>query len=101
MRKTGLSRVLARWRLPLILVAAVLIGGGAGVATGSWQSVCRDCPSVAQIYAWEPKSSTRLLSHDGQLIAELFHIACAVDKNRIVRCGGRSGERCWLQHAAS
>jgi penicillin-binding protein 1A len=72
MKKTGISRMLARWRLPLIIVAVALLGSVAGVATGSWQSVCRDCPSVAQIYAWEPKSSTKLLSHDGKLIAELF-----------------------------
>jgi hypothetical protein len=26
----------------------------AGLAIGAWRSVCRDCPSVAQIYVWEP-----------------------------------------------
>ncbi|MBR9989424.1 MAG: PBP1A family penicillin-binding protein [Gemmatimonadetes bacterium] len=44
----------------------------AGLAIGSWRSVCRDCPSVAQIYAWEPKEATRLLDRDGKLFAELF-----------------------------
>jgi penicillin-binding protein 1A len=44
----------------------------AGLAIGSWRSVCRDCPSVAQIYAWEPKEATRLLDRNGQLFAELF-----------------------------
>ncbi|HEX6308263.1 MAG TPA: PBP1A family penicillin-binding protein [Longimicrobiales bacterium] len=43
-----------------------------GLAIGSWQAVCRDCPSVAQIYAWEPKEATRLLDRDGKLFAELF-----------------------------
>ena len=44
----------------------------AGFALGSWRAVCRDCPSVAQIYAWEPKEATRLLDRDGKLFAELF-----------------------------
>jgi penicillin-binding protein 1A len=62
----------ARWKIIVFLVVCVLAGTGAGLALGSWQSVCRDCPSVAQIYAWEPKSSTQILSHDGRLVAELF-----------------------------
>ena len=45
---------------------------GAGLGAGSWQSVCRDCPSIAQIYVWEPKIATRILARDGRLIAELF-----------------------------
>ncbi|HSJ25439.1 MAG TPA: PBP1A family penicillin-binding protein [Longimicrobiales bacterium] len=44
----------------------------AGLGVGAWQAVCRDCPSVAQIYVWEPKQSTRILDRDGQLLAELF-----------------------------
>ena len=32
---------------------------GAGLGAGSWQSVCRDCPSIAQIYVWEPKVATQ------------------------------------------
>ena len=46
---------------------------GAGLLVGSWQNVCRatDCPSIAQINAWEPKQATRILDHDGKLFAEL------------------------------
>jgi penicillin-binding protein 1A len=40
--------------------------------TGSWNAVCRDCPSIAQMYVWEPKSATQILDHDRKLIAELF-----------------------------
>jgi penicillin-binding protein 1A len=43
-----------------------------GLAIGSWKAVCRDCPSIAQIYVWEPKSATQILDRDGKLIAELF-----------------------------
>jgi len=56
----------------MVVAVLVLMAGGAGVALGVWRNVCHDCPSIAQIYAWEPKKSTRILSHDGQLIAELF-----------------------------
>ncbi|HEX7051437.1 MAG TPA: PBP1A family penicillin-binding protein [Longimicrobiales bacterium] len=45
---------------------------GAGFALGSWRTVCHDCPSIAQIYVWEPQQSTKILSHDGQVLAELF-----------------------------
>jgi penicillin-binding protein 1A len=34
--------------------------------------VCRDCPSIAQIYVWEPKQATKIFDRDGKLIAELF-----------------------------
>ncbi|MGH7506853.1 MAG: penicillin-binding protein 1A [Longimicrobiales bacterium] len=43
-----------------------------GLFIGSWNAVCRDCPSVAQIYVWEPKSATKILDRDRKLIAELF-----------------------------
>lgn len=56
----------------LILIVLAFSGAAAGLTVGSWNSVCRDCPSVAQIYAWEPKSSTQILAHDGKLIAEFF-----------------------------
>ncbi len=45
--------------------------GAAGIAIGAWTHVCHDCPSIAQLYGWEPKQSTKILSHDGRLIAEL------------------------------
>lgn len=67
----------ALWRRPrllgsLVIAFLVLASGAAGLAIGVWQNVCWDCPSIAQIYAWEPKQSTKILSHDGRLIAELF-----------------------------
>ncbi|MGH7482182.1 MAG: penicillin-binding protein 1A [Longimicrobiales bacterium] len=59
-------------------VAVVVIAGfaavafGAGLLLGAWQNVCYECPSIAQLYVWEPKQATKILSHDGKLIAELF-----------------------------
>jgi len=60
--------------------AAAAVAGGllgfvsliAGLAVGSWTAVCRDCPSTARIYVWEPRSATKLLDREGRLIDELF-----------------------------
>lgn len=49
-----------------------LLSLAAGLGLGAWTAVCRNCPSVAQIYVWEPKSATQLLDHEGRLISELF-----------------------------
>ena len=61
-------------RFTASLVTATLVGGAgaAGLAIGAWQNVCYDCPSIAQIYAWEPKQSTQIFARDGRLVAELF-----------------------------
>jgi penicillin-binding protein 1A len=55
-------------------VAAViaLVSLGAGLGVGAWNAVCRDCPSIAQIFVWEPKQATKIFDRDGKLIAELF-----------------------------
>ncbi len=44
----------------------------AGLGVGSWRAVCRDCPSIAQIYVWEPIRATKIFAHDGRLITELY-----------------------------
>ena len=62
----------SQWKFFVAVALIAMVGGMTGMVIGSWRSVCRDCPSVAQIYAWEPKSSTQLLSHNGKRIAELF-----------------------------
>ena len=64
-----LLRVVKR---PLFWLAAVfLVGGAAGVALGSWRNLCADCPSIAQIYTYEPQQTSKLFARDGRLIAEL------------------------------
>ncbi len=55
----------------MVIVALSLVALGGGLALGSWRNVCYNCPSIAQIHVWEPTQSTKILSHDGQLIAEL------------------------------
>lgn len=53
--------------LPLAFLAAT----GIGTAWGSWQNLCVDCPSVAQIHGWEPQQTSKIFSADGTLIGEL------------------------------
>ena len=53
------------------LVVMGLIGGAAGGAIGAWQTVCYDCPSIAQLYDWEPRQSTKIYSADGVVLDEL------------------------------
>ena len=56
----------------LLVGAAVAAGALTGLGVGSWHAVCRDCPSIAQVYSWQPTQSTKLLDDRGRLIAELF-----------------------------
>ena len=58
-----------RWLLLTVLLC--LVGLGGGLAWGSWTHVCDDCPSIAQIYAFQPKEATRVFAADGSLLAEL------------------------------
>ena len=60
----------SRHRL-LILTACLLVGAGSGLAWGTWRNLCADCPSVAQIRTFEPEQTSKLLSHDGRLLAEV------------------------------
>jgi penicillin-binding protein 1A len=58
-----------RWRTNLAALAVV--GLGTGLGWGSWAHLCDACPSIAQIYAFEPKEATRLYTADGSVLAEL------------------------------
>ena len=76
----ALGSLLAAWRewaprlwKPRIYLFTGLfaVGAGLGLAWGSWRNLCATCPSIAQIRTWEPQQTSKLLSHDGQLITEL------------------------------
>jgi penicillin-binding protein 1A len=54
------------------IAALALLSLAVGLTLATWQYVCRDCPSIAEIYAWEPKQSTKILDREGNLIDELF-----------------------------
>ncbi len=64
-----------RWKRHALVIGGLallgLTGGAVGGAMGAWRTVCYDCPSIAQIYTWQPRQSTQILSHDGILLDEL------------------------------
>jgi 1A family penicillin-binding protein len=53
------------------LIIMGLSGLGAGLAWGVWAHTCDDCPSIAQIYAFEAKEATQIFAADGSLLAQL------------------------------
>jgi penicillin-binding protein 1A len=55
----------------LVLSTVLFLGLGAGAAWGTWQNVCADCPSIAEIRTFEPQQASKLYSHDGHLLADL------------------------------
>jgi membrane carboxypeptidase/penicillin-binding protein len=60
----------ARTRWIVAWCLAGCLAFGAGSAWGAWQHICDDCPSIAQIYAFEPKEATRVFAADGSLLHE-------------------------------
>jgi penicillin-binding protein 1A len=65
-RRTGaLARRPWFW-VPVLFVATA----GLGFGWGSWQNLCLDCPSIAQIHTWEPQQTSKVFSQDGTLLAE-------------------------------
>ncbi|MEX0856252.1 MAG: PBP1A family penicillin-binding protein [Gemmatimonadota bacterium] len=67
-----LSTVAAVFVRPWVWASLLfLFALGAGLGIGSWSNLCADCPSIAQIHTWEPQQTSKVYSHDGQLIAEL------------------------------
>lgn len=61
-------------RLLLWLVIAALAAGalGAGLLVGAWFWLSRDLPSVETLSNYAPPTVTKVLSHDGRLMAEFY-----------------------------
>lgn len=59
-------------RVVLAVGGIFVLSGAAGLVFGSWRNLCADCPSIAQIYVWEPIRATQVLDARGRLIDELF-----------------------------
>ncbi|NNM07074.1 MAG: PBP1A family penicillin-binding protein [Gemmatimonadetes bacterium] len=55
----------------LLFAGALFLFGAIGGGWGAWQNLCVDCPSIAQISTWEPEETSKILSHDGRLVAEI------------------------------
>ena len=54
------------WFICLFTVAA-----GVGLAVGAWRNLCTDCPSIAQIYTYEPRQTSKIYSKDSVLVSEI------------------------------
>ena len=52
-------------------VGLFLGAGGLGLAAGSWRNLCADCPSIAQIYTYEPQQTSKVFARDSTLISEI------------------------------
>jgi 1A family penicillin-binding protein len=62
------------WRPRLyLLILTFLVALGIGGGWGTWRNLCAGdaCPSIAQIKTFETEQTSKLLSHDGQLITEI------------------------------
>ncbi len=55
----------------LLLATGFFVFGALGAGWGAWQNLCVDCPSIARISTWEPQQTSKILSHDGRLVAEI------------------------------
>jgi penicillin-binding protein 1A len=51
-----------------VVLSGLALAGG--LAWGVWSHICDECPSIAQIYAFEPKEATRVYAADGTLLHE-------------------------------
>ena len=70
--RTALNKV-RRLRIPrpLWFVLLFLCTAGVGLAAGTWQNLCVDCPSIAQIYTYEPQQTSKVYARDSTLVREL------------------------------
>ena len=71
--KDKIVRTLWGWvRRPLVWIPALVLTCLAlGLGMGFWRNLCVQCPSIAQIYAWEPTQAAKVYAQNGELIAEL------------------------------
>ncbi len=68
--RTAVLPVLKPFQL-FLLALGFFSFGALGAFWGAWRNLCSDCPSIARISTWEPEQTSKLLSHDGRLVAEI------------------------------
>lgn len=66
------GRLIRRARIPseIWFVLLFLLTAGVGLAVGAWRNLCADCPSIAQIYTYEPRQTSKLYARDSTLVWE-------------------------------
>jgi len=71
MWKKSLQVVKRLAALPYVWMPALFLGFAAlGGGLGAWQNLCATCPSIAQIYDYEPTQTSKVYARGGELIAE-------------------------------
>jgi penicillin-binding protein 1A len=58
----------ARWIAITVVASGLTLA--AGLVWGTWSHICDQCPSIAQIYAFEAKEATRVYAADATLLHE-------------------------------
>ena len=53
------------------LTLLFLAAGGIGFGIGAWRNLCADCPSIAQIYTYEPQQTSKIYARDSTLVREI------------------------------
>ncbi len=72
LRPTARGRAwIARVPNALWLVLLFLAAGLVGATAGAWRNLCNDCPSIAQIYTYEPSLTSKIYARDGRLVDEI------------------------------
>ncbi|MCY4399927.1 MAG: PBP1A family penicillin-binding protein [Gemmatimonadetes bacterium] len=70
--RTALNKVRGlRIPRPVWVVLLFLCTAAVGLAAGAWQNLCVDCPSIAQIYTYEPQQTSKIYARDSTLVREL------------------------------
>ena len=70
--RTALNKVRGlRIPRPVWVVLLFLSTAAVGLAAGAWQNLCVDCPSIAQIYTYEPQQTSKIYARDSTLVREL------------------------------
>ena len=64
---------LRRVRIPgwIWLALLFLAACGTGLAVGAWRNLCSNCPSIAQIYTYEPQQTSKIHARDSTLVSEI------------------------------
>ena len=72
MFRAALGRVWAVRVPPSVWFAFLFLGAaGIGLAAGAWKNLCVGCPSIAQIYTYEPQQTSKIYARDSTLVREL------------------------------
>ena len=56
---------------PVWFTLLFLCACGTGLAVGAWRNLCADCPSIARIYTYEPRQTSKIYARDSTLVSEV------------------------------